>query len=112
MTSRFARIITMVFAAIQFAAPAAASVGEGVFAHRAGNAQVHVEESGQKDCAPPHSADCAICRYLVDNTGAVPSAAVLVAIVADQPEPVVAVSVGASADGDGFDARGPPAIAG
>src|SRR4051812_29416316 len=112
MTSRFARILTMVFAAIQFAAPAAASIGEGVFSHRASNTQVHIEESGQKDCAPPHSADCAICRYLVDNAGSVPATAALVAIVADQPEPVVAASLGVSADREGFDARGPPAIAG
>src|SRR5437868_13591533 len=98
MTSRFARILTMVFAAIQFAAPAAASVGEGVFSHRAGNARMHIEESGQKDCAPPHSADCAICRYLVDNAGTVSAPALAMAIVAEQPEPVVTASLGASAD--------------
>src|SRR3954468_996050 len=98
MTSRFARILTMVFAAIQFAAPAAASVGEGIFSHRAGNTRVHIEESGQKDCAPPHSADCAVCRYLVDNVGFVSASALPVAIVAEQPEPVVTATLGVSAD--------------
>jgi hypothetical protein len=109
MTSRFARFITMVFAAIQFAAPAVASVGEGVFSSRVVDPSSHVEEHGQKDCAPPHSADCAICRYLVDNNGSAPVAALLVAIVAEEPAPVVAISLGETADREGFDARGPPA---
>lgn len=112
MTSRFARIITMVFAAIQFAAPAVASVGEGVFSTRVVDPRAHVEEHGQQDCAPPHSADCAICRYLVNSTGSAPATPLSVAIVAVQPEPAVAGSMGASADRDGFDARGPPAFAG
>ena len=112
MKSRFARILILLLAAIQFAAPAAASVAEGNFARRGVDPRAHVEEHGQKDCAPPHSADCAICRYLVNNVGSVPAPALLVAIVAEQPEPAVAISLGASADRDGFDARGPPAIVG
>jgi hypothetical protein len=112
MNSRFARMVTLLFAAIQFAVPAVASVGEGVFSRRVVDPRVHVEEHGQKDCAPPHTADCAICRYLVDHAGFVPPAVVPAEIVVDQPEPVVAASIGATADREGFDARGPPPTAG
>jgi hypothetical protein len=112
MNSRFARLVTLVFAAIQFAAPAVASVTEGIFSNRVIDARAHIEDHAQTDCAPPHTADCAVCRYLVDNAGTVSTAPVLVAIVVTQPSPVVAVSLGATAERQGFDARGPPATAG
>jgi hypothetical protein len=112
MNSRFARFVTLLFAAIQFAAPAVASVTEGIFSSRVVDARSHIEDGAQTDCAPPHGADCAVCRYLVDGTGSLPASPVLVAIVMAQAEPVLARSLGATAERQGFEARGPPAIAG
>jgi hypothetical protein len=112
MTSRFLRLVTLVLAAIQFAAPAVATVAEGTYARRVIDPTSHVEEHGQKDCVPPHAADCTVCRYLVDNAGDVHTPTLGVAIEAAQAEPVAPTTLNAWADRDGFEARGPPAIAG
>ena len=112
MTSRFARFITLVFAAIQFAVPAVASIGEGLFSNRVVDVRAHVEDNAQTDCQAPHSADCAVCRYLVDNAGTLPAPAIPVAIATEQLEPVVSATQGATADRQSFEARGPPAFAG
>ena len=112
MTSRFARLLTLVFAAIQFAAPAVASVGEGLFSSRVVDVRSHVEDKAQTDCQAPHSADCAVCRYLVDNGGTLPTPALPVAIETEQMEPVLSAPQGSTADRQSFEARGPPAIAG
>jgi hypothetical protein len=112
MNSRFTRLVTLVFAAIQFAAPAVASVGEGLFSNRVVDARPHVEDKAHTDCRAPHSADCAVCRYLVDNAGTLAAPAVPVAIATEQLEPVVSGPQGATADRQTFEARGPPATAG
>jgi hypothetical protein len=110
--SRFIRLVTLVLAAIQFAAPAVTSVAEGAYSRRVIDPSAHVEEHGQKDCVPPHAADCAVCRYLVDHVGDIHVPALGVAIVTTQAEPVAPLTLNAWADRDGFEARGPPAIAG
>jgi hypothetical protein len=112
MNSRFARLLTLVLAAIQFATPAIASVAEGDFARRVVDPRAHVEEHGQKDCVPPHGADCAICRYLVDNVGHAELPAVLPVFAAVRTPAVVRESFGSGVERQGFDARGPPATAG
>lgn len=112
MTSRFARFVTMILAAIQFAAPAVASVGEGLFSNRVIDPRSHVEDHGQTGCQPPHSADCALCRYLVDNAGTLPAPALPVAIATEEMEPVASATQGATAHRQSFEARGPPAAAG
>jgi len=112
MPSRFARLMMLLLAAIQFAAPAVTSVADGIFANRVVDARSHIEDKAQSDCVPPHSADCTVCRFLVDHTGTVPTTAALVAIVAVQPQPVVSASFGATSERQGFEARGPPATAG
>ena len=112
MHSRFTRLVTLVFAAIQFAAPAVASIGDGLFSNRVVDVRAHIEDHAQTDCQPPHSADCAVCRYLVDNAGTLAAPALPVAIATEQLEPVVSATQGAAADRQSFEARGPPAIAG
>lgn len=112
MTSRFARFVTLLLAAIQFAAPAVASVAEGEFSRRVVDSVAHIEEHGQKDCAPPHAADCAICRYLVDNAGHPEIAALPLDLQTVNSVAVVRESFGSSVDRQGFEARGPPATVG
>jgi hypothetical protein len=110
--SRFARVMMLLLAAIQFAAPAVTSVADGIFANRVVDPRAHVEELPTSDCEPPHSADCTVCRYLVDHTGTVPPATSAIVIVAEQPEPVVSATAGATGERLGVGARGPPAIQG
>jgi len=62
--SRRVRFLTLLLAAMQLAVPAFVSVADGSVA-RAGRASAaHVEEVGGKQCRPPHSEDCLICRFL------------------------------------------------
>ena len=112
MNSRFARFLILVVAAIQFAVPAAASIAEGVFALRTIDPRAHVEEKGQKDCVPPHGADCVVCRYLVDNVGHPEVPVVVPNLEAVRTTAVAEESRGATSDRLGFEARGPPAMAG
>lgn len=112
MNSRFARFLTLLLAAIQFATPGVASVAEGSFARRVIDPRAHVEEHGQKDCEPPHAADCAVCRYLVDNVGHVQVPEVLLDLTAARTTAAVQESFGSGPERQGFEARGPPAIAG
>ena len=89
-----------------------ASIAEGNFARRVVDPRAHVEEHGQKDCVPPHAADCAICRYLVDNVGHLQLPAVVPEFATVRTPAVVHESFGSSVERQGFEARGPPAIAG
>jgi hypothetical protein len=110
--SRFARFITLLLAAIQFAAPAVASVAEGAFSRRVADPQSHVEEYGQNKCTPAHPADCAICRFLSGNASETPVVASLAIPTALSERPLAVAETAVGAARRGFDARGPPAIAG
>lgn len=112
MNSPLARFLTLILAAIQFATPGIASVAEGNFARRVVDPRAHVEEHGQKDCVPQHGADCAVCRYLVDNVGHPEAPAVVPDFAAVRTPAVVRESFGSGIERQGFEARGPPAIAG
>jgi hypothetical protein len=109
--SRFAHLMMLLLAAIQLAAPAVTSVADGIFATQVVDATAHIEDQPTSDCEPPHSADCTVCRFLVDNTGTLVASALGVAIVVEQPEPDVLRARGLAAERQGFDARGPPALA-
>jgi hypothetical protein len=112
MTSRFARFLTLLFAAIQFAAPAVASVAEGSFSRRVIDPASHIEAHGQKDCLPPHAADCAMCRYLANGADHPAMAAVPLDFTTATSVAIVAQSFASSVDRQGFEARGPPATTG
>ena len=109
---RYARFLILLLAAIQFAAPAVASVAEGAFSQRVADPAAHIEEKGQTDCTPPHAADCAICRYLIDGTGCMPALGSAFIVADAPPSPTTAVVAASGPARQGFDARGPPAIAG
>ena len=65
---RYARFLTLLLAAIQFAAPAVVSVADGAFSKIVRDPGVHVESSGDTECTPPHGADCGVCRYLTSGS--------------------------------------------
>ncbi len=58
------RHLTLMFAALQFALPAILSVTDGASAAGGRNSASHIESKGDRDCKPPHTADCAVCRFL------------------------------------------------
>jgi hypothetical protein len=101
----------LALAAIQFATPGVASLAEGNLARRVVDQRAHVEEHGQKDCVPQHGADCAVCRYLVDNVGHPELPAVLPNFAPLRTSAVVQESFGSGIERQGFEARGPPAVA-
>lgn len=110
--SRSMRFLTLLLAAIQFAAPALVSVADGAFAKQVRDPGMHVESTGSTDCTPPHASDCTVCRFLSGNVGEVqlPGALALPAGAQPTPPSVIAEAIGTVRHG--FDARGPPAPAG
>ena len=106
--TRSARFLTLLLAAMQFAVPAVVSVVDGAVAESARVTGTHVEEFGRNKCTPPHSADCAICRFLstTQSHGSTAVAAVIVSRVSAAPETLVALS--ATTARHGFDSRAPP----
>ena len=62
------RLVTVLFAVVQFALPGALSVADGVAANDVSETVVHVEDMARKQCRPPHTADCAVCRHLATRT--------------------------------------------
>src|SRR4051812_18482847 len=62
---RSLRVFALVWALLQVALPAAMAVVDGAAVLRDGiDVSAHVEETSGKSCQPPHSAECATCRYL------------------------------------------------
>lgn len=58
------RFVTMLFAAAQFALPAALSIGDAIAFSDAPSSRAHVEDTSRTSCTAPHADDCAVCRYL------------------------------------------------
>ena len=56
------RIFALVWAVLQFALPTAAILADAGLV-RGASEHGHVEEAG-RDCAPSHSAECAVCKHL------------------------------------------------
>ena len=112
LLSRTARFLTLLLAAMQFAAPAVVSVADGAFAKSVRDPSMHVEANGDNECTPPHSADCTMCRYLSDASGEAPGHPAADIVVESHAAPSELTTAESYATRDGFDARGPPAIAG
>ena len=79
MNGAVRRLLTLLFAAAQFALPAAASIADGLAARATGNPRAHVENVAGTHCQPVHGADCTLCRYL-SGTSATPAATPLTPI--------------------------------
>jgi hypothetical protein len=110
MTTRFARFITLIFAAAQFALPAVASVADGAAAAGGRNSAAHLESKGDRDCKPPHSADCAICRFLSTTHGQVRVAVPALADAGLAPLRETPLACAATGARYGFDSRAPPTL--
>src|SRR3954464_1162240 len=106
--SRVTRFITLLLAAVQFAAPAVASVADGAVGGRAQGS--HIEEVGQNRCTPPHSADCAICRFISNNVGETTGAAAQVGAMALVGHVPLFAALGNLPTRQGFDSRAPPTL--
>jgi len=106
--SRPIRQLTLLLAAIQFAMPGVASVFDGLDAGAGGRMTAHVENGAQKSCRPPHSADCAVCRFLSqaaskERTATPVFEAAVVAVI-----PALATRAHLDATRRGFNPRAPP----
>ena len=106
--SRPVRLLTLLLAAMQFAVPALVSVADGSGARAGRTSAAHIEEVGGKQCRPPHSEDCLICRFLSATHQAASSAAP--ACVGEEISSPSASLVSPSAVDDrrGFNSRAPP----
>ena len=63
--SRQYRVLALVWAVLQFALPSVVTLVDAISTGRsAAEAVAHVEESSSTRCQPPHSAECALCRYV------------------------------------------------
>lgn len=106
--SRPTRFLTLLLAAMQFAVPAVVSVVDGASARAGLPLGTHIEEFGQNQCKPPHSADCAICQFLI--TAHSQAGTAVAAFVASEIAPAASTRVAlcSSVAGYGFDSRAPP----
>jgi hypothetical protein len=57
------RIFALIWAVLQFALPASATLVDAQSAE-ASPGDAHVEEAPGRDCVPAHSPDCAVCKHL------------------------------------------------
>ena len=110
MANRFVRLVTLVFAAAQFALPAAASVADGAAAAGGRNSAAHVESKGDRDCKPPHTADCAICRFLTTAHGQARAATAILVEAGIAPTHETPLACAATGARYGFDSRAPPTL--
>jgi hypothetical protein len=106
--SRPLRLLTLLFAAIQFAVPAVVSVVDGAQARGGRNSGSHVEEVGGKQCRPPHSEDCLLCRFLSATTGVTTAAPAPTIEEKSATVPEASVTLCAVAERYGFNPRAPP----
>ena len=58
------RFLTLLLAAMQFAAPAFVSVVDGAVTRAGQNGGQHIEAFGGNRCQPQHSANCLLCQFL------------------------------------------------
>jgi hypothetical protein len=104
------RALTLVFAVAQFALPGALSVADGVAASGTSETIAHVEDIAHKQCKPPHTAECAVCRYLA--TGALGNSASQVGFAGTTRVELAAsaVSTAHAAPEFGLHSRAPPTL--
>jgi hypothetical protein len=57
------RVFALIWAVLQFALPASATLADARLAV-APPGRSHVEETPGRDCTPSHSPDCAVCKHL------------------------------------------------
>ncbi|MFL5607465.1 MAG: hypothetical protein ACJ8AD_13530 [Gemmatimonadaceae bacterium] len=94
----FFRGWAVLWAVLQFALPAAVSLGDARLERESAEGpRTHVEAASGNACRPVHAADCALCQF-VSHTGALPHAAsapTIVAAAAPTPPPAAQTRVSA-----------------
>src|SRR5579862_261607 len=103
--SRSVRALALLLAAIQFAVPAVVSVADGALAQSGRGSGMHVEDFGNNQCKPPHSADCAICQFLSTVHSQTTSTAVAVISQRVPSTPTAAIALAVASDRRGFNSR-------
>jgi hypothetical protein len=73
--SRRLRVFAIIWAVLQFALPASATIVDARVAGASPD-RTHVEATSGRDCVPSHSPDCAVCKHLsTSSLGSTPPAA-------------------------------------
>jgi hypothetical protein len=112
MRRRFGfRGLAVVWAVLQFALPAAASIADaGLEIRSARGAQSHVESSSTASCRPEHPAACALCQFVSRAGAPAPGGAVpTIALSHARPQDAALVAWRTSSLGNYHPVRGPPA---
>jgi hypothetical protein len=106
----WSRVLTVAFAVAQIALPAGLSVSDARGAADARGTAAHVEETSGKQCKPPHTAECGICRYLSVSAakGAAPTVSVIRVVEAHHTPAGAAIPLSVSRRG--FQSRAPPTL--
>lgn len=108
--TRLLRLLSVVWAGLQLAAPAIGSLADARLAAASGDAVAHVESTTSTTCPVFHAPDCAICRYL-SGTAPLPDAPVAVAPIIEGARGVVGSNTGTSAFALVLpDGRAPPTV--
>jgi hypothetical protein len=85
------RVFALIWAVLQFALPAAATLADARLA-AASPSRGHVEEAPGRDCTPSHSPHCAVCKHL--STSSLGSTHAAPAFVSDGSGAVVRGRIG------------------
>jgi hypothetical protein len=100
----------MLWAVLQFALPAAASVADAHVERESRSQVMHVESSSTTSCRPVHAAECALCQLVTHDAAPAASApAPLIAAVVHCPVAAALVASESAALGRLPLARAPPA---
>ena len=105
---RWPRFLTMLFAAAQLALPASLSVADAIASDDGRGVQAHVEDTTRSTCRAPHSADCAVCRYLSAPAESASRASVDIARLAHGARRWLVTGHAGSIGRYGFLSRAPP----
>src|SRR3954471_15364529 len=62
--TRGSRYLIVLCAFVQFILPGPLGILDAISAENARDTVAHVEETGSRQCQPPHCAECIICRHL------------------------------------------------
>jgi hypothetical protein len=80
----------VMWAVLQFALPAAATLADARLERQSVGAQAHVESRSEATCRPIHPSECALCQLVLRVAGAAAGQASVVAVVRVAARPPIA----------------------
>lgn len=104
------RTVTLLFAVVQIALPAALGAADAMMADGGRKAVAHVEETSGKLCTAGHTADCSICRHLSTPSARGAAAPIPVPKTVGAQHAATFDVIPRSDSRRGFDSRAPPAL--